>query len=207
MASCNSAFPFQKEKSFDFVLNCDTSILSCALSLCGPDGGVPIPGLDDHEFYMKMALSKARQAARGCEVPVGAVVVARSGHVLSAAHNAPVGRKDPTAHAEVLALRSAAHAVKNYRLPGCSLYVTLEPCLMCLGALVHARVRTLVYGASDPKGGVAGGAVDLTRLPCLNHTLQIVGGVLAEESSEILRAFFRERRRGCRPRGEVPKWP
>ncbi len=150
--------------------------------------------MESHDFYMRRALGLARKAAELSEVPVGAVVVARSGHILSLAHNAPRGMVDPTAHAEILALRRAASVVKNYRLPGCVLYVTLEPCLMCLGAIVHARLETLVFGAFDPKSGVTGGAVDLTRLPFLNHTLKIVSGVCAQESSRILKTFFGERR-------------
>lgn len=150
-----------------------------------------------HTFYMRMALDQARLAAEVSEVPVGAVVVAGSGHILSLAHNAPRERRDPTAHAEILALRRAARAVKNYRLSRCALYVTLEPCLMCLGAMVHARLETLVFGAFDPKSGVTGGAVDLTSLPFLNHTLKVVGGVLAQESSRLLKSFFTERRRQC----------
>ncbi len=145
---------------------------------------------------MKMALAQARRAAAVMEVPVGALVVAGSGHVLSWAHNAPRSLTDPTAHAEVLALRKAARVVGNYRLPGSTVYVTLEPCIMCLGAMVHGRVRTLVYGASDHKSGAAGGAVDLTKLPCLNHTLEVVGGVLAEEGSSLLKDFFGMRRQG-----------
>ena len=143
--------------------------------------------------FMSEALALAAAAARAGEVPVGAVLVA--GDVIVAqASNAPISRHDPTAHAEVLALRAAGAAQGNYRLPGTTLYVTLEPCPMCAAALVHARVQRLVFGASDPKTGAAGSVMDLVRHTALNHRLDVTPGVLAEESAELLQAFFRVRR-------------
>ena len=148
----------------------------------------------DHEQLMGMALEAAQQAYAVGEVPIGAVVVAADGQVLSTAHNAPIQQCDPTAHAEVLALREAARKAGNYRLTGCHLYVTLEPCVMCLGAVLQARIATLVFGAFDSKMGAAGGNVDLTNVPGFNHYVQIVSGVRAEESVQLLRRFFQERR-------------
>jgi tRNA(adenine34) deaminase len=145
-----------------------------------------------HESLMKLALAEARRAAEAGEVPVGAVVVVK-GVVVGTGSNQPIGTNDPTAHAEVVALRAAAQAVGNYRLTGSSLYVTVEPCLMCVGAAVHARVRRLVYGAADPKGGAIRSVLDLSSLR-LNHRFEAIGGVLAEESRELLQAFFRDRR-------------
>lgn len=150
--------------------------------------------MEMHHHFMGLALEEAREAYARSEVPVGAVMVGAHGEILSRAHNAPVALHDPTAHAEVLALRLASRAMKNYRLPGTVLYVTLEPCIMCVGALVHARVETVVFGASDPKSGAVGSVVDLTKIPCLNHYMNVVGGVRAEESSRLLRSFFQERR-------------
>lgn len=142
---------------------------------------------------MARALAEARAAGAAGEVPVGAVVV-YDGDLLAAAGNAPVAANDPSGHAEIRALRAAAEAAGNYRLPGTTLYVTLEPCLMCVGALVHARVERVVFGAADPKGGAAGSAVAGFDLPGLNHRPVVTGGVLAEECGELLRAFFRSRR-------------
>jgi tRNA(adenine34) deaminase len=142
---------------------------------------------------MGRALDEARAAATNGEVPVGAVVV-RDGELVAAAANAPVTGQDPTGHAEIRALRAAGAALANYRLPGTTLYVTLEPCLMCVGALVHARVERVVFGAGDPKSGAAGGVVQGFDLPGLNHRPEVVGGVLAEECGEVLRTFFRSRR-------------
>lgn len=142
---------------------------------------------------MRRALALARAAGEAGEVPVGAVVV-REGRTLGEGANAPIASRDPTAHAEILALRAAARAAGNYRLPGATLYVTLEPCTMCLGAMVHARVGRLVFGASDPRWGVAGGAADLAAAPFHNHRPAVTGGVLAEECGTLLREFFRRRR-------------
>jgi len=150
-----------------------------------------VPRSDDE--WMGVALDQARRAAEAGEVPVGAVVVLDD-VVLAAAHNAPIGLCDPTAHAEVLALRSAARAHHAYRLPGCVLYATVEPCPMCLGAALHARVARIVYGATDPKAGAAGSVVDLSAVPQLNHRVAVTGGVRAEESATLLRSFFAARR-------------
>jgi len=142
---------------------------------------------------MREALALARQAEAAGEVPVGAVLV-KDGAVIASGWNRPIGAHDPTAHAEIVTLRAAAKAIGNYRLTDTTLYVTLEPCAMCAGALVHARVRRLVYGAADPKAGAAGSVFDLTQAKALNHQLQVEGGVLAEECAELLRGFFMARR-------------
>lgn len=161
----------------------------------------------DHDRFMDLALAEARAAYAAAEVPVGAVVVGRRGDILGAAHNRPIGLSDPTAHAEILALRRAAQGVGNYRLSGALCYVTLEPCAMCVGAMLHARIRTLVFGAHDSRAGAAGSVVDLTAVPVLNHRLEVIGGVRAEECARLLREFFRQRRTHPVPSGEVPKWP
>jgi tRNA(adenine34) deaminase len=142
---------------------------------------------------MSRALALARAAALRGEVPVGAVIV-RSGHVLGEAHNRTVTDADPTAHAEVVAIRQAAAAIGDWRLIDCTLYATLEPCAMCAGAIVLARVPRVVYGARDPKAGMVDSLGDLLRDPRLNHRCDVADGVLAAESSELLRSFFRERR-------------
>ncbi|HEY1772301.1 MAG TPA: tRNA adenosine(34) deaminase TadA [Gammaproteobacteria bacterium] len=147
----------------------------------------------DDEKWMREALLLARQAEAAGEVPVGAVLV-KDGAVLGAGWNQPIGAHDPTAHAEVMALRAAAKSLGNYRLTGSTLYVTLEPCAMCAGAMVHARVARLVYGAPDPKTGAAGSVFDLTRSDKLNHRLEVEGGVLAEECGGLLKDFFTRRR-------------
>jgi len=147
---------------------------------------------DDTDF-MKLALAEALQAEAEGEVPVGAVV-AREGELIAAAHNRPIGLNDPTAHAEVLALRAAAAKLGNYRLAGCDLYVTLEPCAMCVGALAHARVRRLVYAAADPKAGAVASCLRLLESPHWNHRVEATGGLLAEESAALLRQFFSSRR-------------
>ncbi len=147
--------------------------------------------LDEH--WMAIALAEADEASRRGEVPIGAVVV-QAGIEVARAHNEPITRCDPTAHAEVLALRRAARRVGAYRLPGATLYATLEPCSMCLGAALHARVERVVYGATDPKGGAAGSVVDLRALPGVNHRLDVRGGVCAEAAGQRLRAFFETRR-------------
>jgi tRNA(adenine34) deaminase len=142
---------------------------------------------------MRRALALAQRAAAEGEVPVGALVV-RGATVIGEGWNAPIGACDPTAHAEIRALRAAARLSANYRLPGTTLYVTLEPCPMCAGALVHARVARLVYGAPDPRSGAAGSVLDVTGHPALNHHVQVAGGLLAQESAALLRRFFAERR-------------
>ena len=142
---------------------------------------------------MRLALEEARAAAAGGDVPVGAVVV-RGDEVVARASNAREREQDPTAHAEILALRQAARAIGNWHLEGCTLYVTLEPCAMCAGALVLARIDRLVLGAADPKAGFAGSLGDIVRDGRLNHEVEVTVGVLAEECGEVLRAFFAERR-------------
>ncbi len=142
---------------------------------------------------MGRALEWAARAARNGEVPVGAVVV-RDGEVLGEGANQPIGSHDPTAHAEIVALRAAAAHVGNYRLPGASLYVTIEPCTMCAGALVHARIRTLVFGAREPRAGAIVSTTNAIENAALNHRVEVVEGVLADDCSALLKAFFRERR-------------
>jgi tRNA(adenine34) deaminase len=149
--------------------------------------------MDHDEEFMTLALAEAEKALLAGEVPVGAVVV-RGGEVIASAHNGPVGLKDPSAHAEILALRRAAAAEGNYRLAGVTLYVTIEPCLMCAGALVHARVSRLVFGAPDPKGGAVVSLYGVLQDGRLNHRVEVTGGVLWEACSEILSRFFREKR-------------
>ncbi len=148
----------------------------------------------DDFYYMGEALAQAREGLAAGEVPVGAVVVGEGGEILARAFNQPIARHDPTAHAEVLALRQAAHLAGNYRLPGVSLYVTIEPCIMCLGTMLQARVQRVVFGAADPK---AGACVSLYRLPedaRLNHRIEVTGGVREAECRELLQQFFRARR-------------
>ena len=147
--------------------------------------------------FMRLALAAAEQARLQGEVPVGAVLV-KDGEVVAIGHNGPIGRHDPTAHAEVNALRAAAEKLGNYRLPGCELYVTLEPCAMCSGAMMHARLARVVYAASDPKTGVCGSVLDLFAHEVLNHHTEVVGGVLAGEASSLLKGFFAERRAAAR---------
>lgn len=147
--------------------------------------------------YMQLALEQARRAWAQGEVPVGAVVV-RDGEVIAAGYNQPIGRHDPTAHAEIVALRAAAEKLGNYRLPGCDLYVTLEPCVMCSGAMMHARLARVVYAADDPKTGACGSVVDMFAQAQLNHHTEVVGGVMAEEASAMLKGFFAERRAAAR---------
>jgi len=148
---------------------------------------------DDDGRYMALALLEARKAWDRGEVPVGAVVV-KDGEVVATGYNQPIGRHDPTAHAEIMALRAAADKLGNYRLPGCELYVTLEPCAMCSGAMMHARLARVVFAAGDPKTGVCGSVLDLFALEQLNHHTAVVGGVLAEEAGAMLKGFFAERR-------------
>jgi len=152
--------------------------------------------MDEH--WMGLALEQARLAAAAGEVPVGAVVV-KDGMLLATGCNAPIAGHDPTAHAEVMALREAARVLGNYRLEGCTLYVTLEPCPMCSGAMLHARLDRVVYGAADPRTGAAGSVVDLFAQSALNHQTQVQGGVLAEPCGEVLKAFFKLRRVNTNP--------
>jgi len=147
----------------------------------------------EDELFMRQALLLAEAAAASGEVPVGALVV-KDGVVIGQGFNAPIANNDPSAHAEIRALREAAAQLANYRLPGCTLYVTLEPCVMCAGAIHHSRIARLVYGASDPKTGACGSVVDLFAQPKLNHHAQVTKGVMAEESVALLKAFFAARR-------------
>lgn len=147
------------------------------------------------EFYMREAMSLAAAAECLGEVPVGAVVVDADGEIIGRGFNTPIGEDDPTAHAEISAIRAAARALGNYRLPGCTLYVTLEPCAMCAGAIMHSRIQRVVYGARDPKTGVHGSVVDLFAVERLNHHATVEGGVLAAECGQLLSEFFAARRR------------
>jgi tRNA(adenine34) deaminase len=161
-----------------------------------PDSSLPMPASLEREgdgAYMALALLEARKAWDAGEVPVGAVVV-KDGEIIAAGFNQPIGRHDPTAHAEIVALRAAAEKLGNYRLPGCELFVTLEPCAMCSGAMMHARLARVVYAATDPKTGVCGSVLDLFAREELNHHTEVVGGVLAEEAGTMLKGFFAERR-------------
>jgi tRNA(adenine34) deaminase len=145
------------------------------------------------ELWMYEALLLARQAARENEVPIGAVIV-RGGEIIGRGWNRNIALHDPSAHAEIMAMRDAGKAIGNYRLTDCSLYVTLEPCPMCAGAMIHARLARIVYGAADPKTGAAGGKFDILGDPAHNHVATIAGGCLADESSALLKDFFRQRR-------------
>ncbi len=156
------------------------------------------------EILMRAALREAKRASQENEVPVGAVV-AREGRIISRAHNQPLGLKDPTAHAEILALRRAARRVGNYRLPGCTLYVTIEPCAMCAGAIVQARLRRVVYGADDPKAGACGSALRVLNHPAVNHSAEVSRGVLSPECRAILREFFARRRQSVIIKSIDPK--
>ena len=152
--------------------------------------------MEDDSFDMRSmreALALARDAWAAGEVPVGAVVV-KDGEIVGRGFNAPISRHDPSAHAEIMALRNAAENLGNYRLAGCSLYVTLEPCVMCMGAIFHARVERVVYGASDPKTGACGSIIDLPAETRLNHHAEVLGGVLADECGGMLSGFFAQRR-------------
>jgi tRNA(adenine34) deaminase len=142
---------------------------------------------------MQAALDEARLSAAAGEVPIGAVMVC-DGAIVTRGQNRVLRDVDPTAHAEIVALRAAARTVANYRLPGCTLYVTLEPCAMCAGAMIHARLDRLVFAAADPKAGAAGSVLAVVNHPQLNHKMQVEQGILANESAELLRNFFRERR-------------
>ena len=147
----------------------------------------------DDAYWMQQALDLAREAWNAGEVPVGAVVVA-DGKIVGRGYNQPISSHDPTAHAEVMALRDAAGQLANYRLPGATLYVTMEPCVMCAGAILHARVARVVYGAKEYKTGAHGSIMDVFAEPRLNHHCEIVGGVLADECAAMISGFFEARR-------------
>lgn len=156
-----------------------------------------------HKIWMSRALDEARLATEHGDVPVGAVVV-RDGGIVAVGRNRREADQDPTAHAEILAVREAAAVLGSWRLDGCTLYVTLEPCTMCAGALVLARLPALVYGAADPKAGAAGSLYDLVREPRLNHAVTVVDGIMAAECGEVLTAFFRAARTRSKEHG--PRW-
>lgn len=147
----------------------------------------------DHQDFMRLALAEAARAREAGEVPVGAVLV-MDGEVVATGFNQPIASHDPTAHAEVVALREAARRVGNYRLTGSTLYVTVEPCLMCVGAMIHARVGTVVYGAPEPRAGALGSSIAAHEAPGLNHRVQVVAGVLEAECRDVMQAFFKARR-------------
>ncbi|WP_084170354.1 tRNA adenosine(34) deaminase TadA [Paraburkholderia ferrariae] len=161
----------------------------------------PDPVAERDRHFMRLAQAAAEEARAAGEVPVGAVLV-HGDEVIATGFNHPIGAHDPSAHAEMAALRAAAQRLGNYRMPGCELYVTLEPCLMCAGAIMHARIARVVYGARDPKTGVCGSVVDAFANPRLNHHTSVVGGVLETECGDALRAFFADRRRASRERRE-----
>ena len=147
-----------------------------------------------HEKWMKLALEQARLAQAMSEVPVGAVLV-QDDQLIASAHNQPIYSNDPTAHAEIQLLRAAGKQLNNYRLPNTTLYVTLEPCTMCLGAMIHARVSRIVFGAYDQKTGVCGSCTDLSTSQCFNHSIKIEGGVLTNDCKQLLQQFFKNRRK------------
>ena len=149
--------------------------------------------MDPHDTFMRAALDEARRGFAAGEVPVGAVVVLNS-EIVGRGFNQPIGASDPTAHAEIVALRQAARALGNYRLVGSTMYVTIEPCLMCVGAMVHARVETLVFGAPEPKAGAVVSSCRAHELPSLNHRIEVVGGVLKEDCRAVIQEFFQTRR-------------
>jgi len=146
-----------------------------------------------HEKWMELAIQQARLAEKIDEVPVGAVLV-QDDQLITSAHNQPITNNDPTAHAEIQLLRKAGEKLNNYRLPNTTLYVTLEPCTMCLGAMIHARISRVVFGAYDEKTGVCGSCQDLSTSECFNHAIEIQGGVLADECKNLLQNFFKNRR-------------
>ena len=158
-------------------------------------GGFSIGGMISDSEAMEAALAEARSAAEAGEVPIGAVVV-REGEIVARGQNRVLRDNDPTAHAEIVSLREAARILGNYRLNGCTLFVTLEPCAMCAGAMIHARIDRLVLAAADPKAGACGSVLSVLNHPQLNHKMSVEQGILAEESGELLRSFFRERRSG-----------
>lgn len=162
------------------------------------------PSTPQDEYAMRLALDQAQNALLVGEVPVGAVLM-RHGQVIATGYNRPITTHDPTAHAEIVALRHAAALLGNYRLPECELFVTLEPCAMCAMAMMHARLKRVVFAAPDPKTGVAGSVLDLFAQPQLNHHTHIQGGVLAEASAQLLRDFFAERRTAARRRRDLAR--
>jgi tRNA(adenine34) deaminase len=150
-----------------------------------------------HEKYMALALEEAKKAGQIGEVPIGAILVSGNSDILSAAHNRTIDQADPTAHAEISALREAARKINNYRLLNTTLYVTVEPCIMCMGAIVHARVAKVVFGAGDPKWGAAGSLYDFSEDDRLNHRVTITRGVCEQECRSLMQDFFRAKRKNC----------
>lgn len=153
----------------------------------------PSINLDTDQAYMQLALQLAKEAAEQCEVPVGAIVV-KDGVIIARGRNSTIDKHDPTAHAEINAMREAAKYLGNYRLVACTLYVTLEPCAMCAGAIQHARITRLIFGASDPKTGACGSVINLMDEPKLNHHTEVIGDILSQECGTVLSEFFRQRR-------------
>ncbi|MDC9726752.1 MAG: tRNA adenosine(34) deaminase TadA [Candidatus Thioglobus sp.] len=149
---------------------------------------------NNHDYYMQLAIEQARLAEKIGEVPVGAVLV-QDDQLIASAHNQPISNNDPTAHAEIQVLRAAGKELGNYRFPGTTLYVTLEPCTMCLGAMIHARVSCVVFGAFDEKTGVCGSCQDLSTSECFNHNIEAEGGILAKDCKKLLQEFFKNRRK------------
>jgi tRNA(adenine34) deaminase len=149
---------------------------------------------ETHEFYMQLALDEAKKAGQKGEVPIGAILVAKDGEILAAACNSTISLSDPSAHAEIIALRKAGNKLRNYRLLDTILYVTTEPCLMCMGAIVHARLKSVVFGTYDPKWGAAGSLYNFAEDGRLNHRTDIISGVLEEECRALIKEFFRTKR-------------
>jgi len=152
-------------------------------------------GEEDHIKYMKLALAEAKKAGQKAEIPIGAVLVSKNGEILSATHNRTITASDPSAHAEILALRAAAGNIRNYRLLNTTLYVTIEPCVMCMGALIHARVSRIVFGANDPKWGAAGSLYNFAEDHRLNHCPEIIKGICEAQCAELIQDFFRTKRK------------
>jgi len=150
--------------------------------------------MNEDEKWMQIAISEANLAKSKNEIPVGAVLIQNS-ELIAQAHNQPISNNDPTAHAEILALRIAGQKLKNYRLTGCTLYATLEPCTMCFGAMIHARINRIVFGAPDSKSGVCGSCTNLTDQKKFNHEISVLGGILEDDCRKILQKFFKERRK------------
>ena len=156
------------------------------------------------DYFMKQALNEAEKARQHDEVPIGAVLTSLDGEILSSAWNQTIRKNDPTAHAEILALRKAAQKIKNYRLLDTILYVTLEPCIMCMGAIVHARVKQVVFGAYDPKWGGAGSIINLVKEDKLNHKVEIISGVCETDCRKIIQTFFQEKRKSVARKAIIP---
>ena len=213
--SHSRSVPLSRESGATFVIAAEYTVLALLSPQVFGPAGASVHGRGVHlemiaaepERLMRAALAQARRALEAGEVPVGAVV-ALGEEIIGAGFNQPIGASDPTAHAEIVAIREAARAIGNYRLTGAVLYVTVEPCLMCVGAAVHARLQTIVYGAQEPKAGALVSTIRAHEHPALNHRVEVVGGVLEDECRDLIQEFFRLRRgpSGRQPTGEVPKW-